>query len=175
MRQVLAEQWGTFAIAYLDDIIVYSNDWEEHLTHLGLVLECLAIYGLTVAPKKCSFGKTSLPYLGHVIGSHGNTAQETHIEAIRNALPPRNRKALRSFVGMCNWVKEYVPNSSEILAPLTDLLSTKRPFKWTADIQDKFEQAKLAFQRPQKIQRLQTEFLLGFQLPKILWKSLWEI
>ncbi|XP_033222580.1 uncharacterized protein LOC117176448 [Belonocnema kinseyi] len=153
MRQVLAEQWGSFAIAYLDDIVIYSANWEEHLTHLGLVLERLAIYGLTVAPKKCCFGKTSLPYLGHIVGTGGNTTQPVHIEAIRNAPAPRNSKALRSFIGLCNWVKEYIPNSSEILAPLTNMLSTKRPFKWTNELQEKFERAKLAFQNPQSLSR----------------------
>ena len=56
VRQVLAEKWGVFALAYLDDIIIYSSDWESHLQHLALVLERLAIYGLTISPKKCNFG-----------------------------------------------------------------------------------------------------------------------
>ncbi|XP_033213656.1 uncharacterized mitochondrial protein AtMg00860-like [Belonocnema kinseyi] len=153
MRPVLAEQWGNITIAYLDDIVIYSTDWEEHLNHLGLVLEHLVIYELTVALKKCSFGRTSLPYLGHVVGTAENTAQPVHIEAIRNAPPPRNRKALRSLIGLCNWVKEYISNSSEILAPLTDMVSTKRHFKWTNELQEKFKQAKLAFQKPQSLRR----------------------
>ena len=153
MRQVLAEQWGSFAIAYLDDIIVYSSEWGEHLQHLSLVFERLEIYGLTISPKKCRFGQTTLPYLGHVIGTNGNAAQTVHIEAIRDFKSPRTRKELRSFLGICNWVKEYVPNSSEVLLPLTDLLSPKRPYKWTTETQEKFEVAKLAFQNPTSLSR----------------------
>ncbi|XP_033218334.1 uncharacterized protein LOC117173800 [Belonocnema kinseyi] len=153
MRQVLEEQWGTFAIAYLDDIIVYSRDWDEHLLHLALVFERLSIYGLTAAPQKCSFGQTTLPYLGHMISTDGNSAQTTHIQAICNASPPRTRKEMRSFLGVCNWVKEYVPNSSVILAPLSDLLSTKRPYKMTPEKLQHFEAAKLAFQNPRTLSR----------------------
>ena len=114
MRHVLAEQWGTFAIAYLDDIIIFSDDWRDQLRHIALVFERLAIYGLTVSPQKCSFGRTTLPYLGHVVSADGNSAQPRNIEAIKSAKPPRTRKELQSFVGICNWVKEYIQNSSEV-------------------------------------------------------------
>ena len=108
MRQVLAEQWGIFAIAYLDDIIVYSPTYEEHLLHLALVFERLSIYGLTASTKKCSFGQTTLPYLGHVVGISGNSAQPIHIEAIKNASPPRTCKEMRSFlVFVTGWKNTY--------------------------------------------------------------------
>ena len=133
MLHVLAEKWGTFAIAYLDDIIIFSDDWRDHLRHIALDLERLAIYGLTVSPQKCSFGWTTLHYLGHVVSAAGNSAQPRHIEAIKSAKPPRTRKELQSFIGICNWVKEYIRNSSEVLAPLTDLLSPKHPYKMTPE------------------------------------------
>ena len=99
MRHVLAEQWGVFVFAYLDDIIIYSRDWEEHLVHISLVLERLDIYGLTVSPTKCHFGRTSLPYLGHWISADGNSAQSEHIEAIRTATFPRTRRERKIFPG----------------------------------------------------------------------------
>ena len=100
MRYVLAEQWGTFKIAYLDDIIIFSDDWRDYLWHTALVFERLAIYGLTVSPQKCSFGRTNVPYLGHVVSADGNSAQPRHIEAIKSAKPPRTRKELQSFIGI---------------------------------------------------------------------------
>lgn len=141
MRQFLAEQWGIHAIAYLDDIVVYSRDWEEHLLHLALVFERLSIYGLTVAPKKCSFEQTTLPYLDHIISTEGKSAQTGHIEAIKNATPPCTRKEMHSFLGICNWVEEYIQNSCLILAPLSDMLSIKRPYKMTPENLAHFEAA----------------------------------
>ena len=102
MRHVLAEQWGRFVIAYLNGIIVYLQTWEEHLLHLSLVLERLEIYGMTCSPTKCSFGQTSLPYLGHIINETGNSSQPKHLDAILNAEQPRTRKALRSLIGTRN-------------------------------------------------------------------------
>ena len=103
---------------------------------------------MIISPKKYNFGPVSLPFLGHVIGTHGNTAQAIHIEAIRNAVMPRTRSDMRSFLGICNWLKEYIPNSSEVLAPLTDMLSPKRAHKVTPVLVQHFEAAKLAFQEP---------------------------
>ena len=148
MCYVIEEQWGIFVFAYLDDIIVYARDWEEHLVHISLVLERLDIYGLTVSPTKCHFGYTSLPYLGHWISADGNSAQPEHIEAIRTATFPGTRREMQSFIGTCNWVKEYNPNSSHVLVPLTDLLSPKRPYKISPEKLHAFEAVKVAFTNP---------------------------
>lgn len=153
MRHVLAEQWGVHAITDLNDIIVYSRDWGEHLLHLALVFERLSIYGLTIAPAKCSFGQTTLPYLGHIISTEGNSAQIGYIEVIKNTAPPRTRDEMRSILGVCNCVQEYMLNSSIILAPLSDMLSTKRPYKMTPKNLKHFEAAKVALQQPVTLSR----------------------
>ena len=153
MRHVLAGHWGRFCIAYLDDIIVYSESWDDHIHHVGLVLERLRTYGLTCSPEKCRFGEDTLPYLGHVVTSDGNQPQPRHVQAIQDAEPPKNRKALSSFLGVCNWLMEYIPRYSELTAPLTDLLSMKRPYKWTPEIQMAFEKLKDAFRSPTPLSR----------------------
>lgn len=153
MRQVLASFWGEFCMAYLDDIIIFSHSWEEHLVHLAKVLERIQIFGLTCSPAKCRFGQTSLPYLGHVVTANGNEAQPKHIEAIQKASPPRNRKQLASFLGTCNWLMEYVHQYSELTAPLTNLLSVKRPYKWTEVHQKAFEKVQEAFKEPPALSR----------------------
>lgn len=153
MRHVLADYWGKFAIAYLDDIIVYSEDWKQHLLHLALIFERLQIYGLTCSPQKCQFGQTSLPYLGHVVTSEGNHPQPKHLQAILDAEPPRTRKGLRSLLGAMNWLHEYVPHYSEITAAMTDLLSPKRPYKWNQEAQKALEDAKEAFRHHELLSR----------------------
>ena len=153
MRHVLAEQWGNFAIAYLDDVIIYSDTWESHLLHLSLVMERLGIYGLTCSPTKCNFGQTSLDYLGHIITDKGNLPQPKHLDAILNAEPPRTRKALQSLIGTMNWLHEYVPKYSELTAPITNLLSPKRPYRWTPEAQKALEATKAAFRNHQPLSR----------------------
>ena len=153
MRHVLADHWGEFAIAYLDDIIVYSKNWQQHLLHLGLVFERLSIYGLTCSPHKCQFGQTSLDYLGHVVTSEGNQPQPKHLQAILDAEPPRTRKGLRSLLGTMNWLHEYIPHYSEIIASITDLLSPKRPYKWNKGAQEALETAKEAFRKHEPLSR----------------------
>ena len=114
MREVLGPYWREFAIAYLDDIIVYSANAQENLLHLSLVFEKLDFYGLTCSPKKCFFGRTSLHYLGHVVTADGNHLQPEHIRVIQEAQPPRTRNQRRSFLGTCGWLREYVPRFAEV-------------------------------------------------------------
>lgn len=153
MREVFSSYWGKFCIAYLDDIIIFSSTWEDHLLQLSLVLERLQIYGLTCSPSKCKFGQNKFPYLGHTVTSEGNQAKPCHVEAIQVAQPPRNRKQLSSFLGTCNWLMEYVPNYSLLTCRLTDLLSPKKPYKWTAVHQEAFEAIKRAFKNPAPLSR----------------------
>ncbi|XP_033228813.1 uncharacterized protein LOC117180422 [Belonocnema kinseyi] len=107
--------------------------------------------------------QTTLPYLGHMVSTEGNSAQTGHVEAIRSAAPPRTRKEMRSFLGICNWVKEYITNSSIILAPLSDMLSTKRPYKMTPENRQHFENAKAAFQKPITLSRPDPELRFVLQ------------
>lgn len=79
MRHVMAGYWGDSSIAYLDDIIIYSDTWEDHPRHIALVLERLHAPGLTCSLQKCQFGQSSLPYLGHVVTSDGNHPQPRHV------------------------------------------------------------------------------------------------
>ena len=115
MREVLGTYWRKFAIAYLDDIIIYSNTVEEHLVQLGLVLEKLEFYGLTCNPKKCYFGRKKLDYLGHVVTTEQNQPQPEHVSAILEASPPKNRKELRKFLGICGWLANTYHGSQKLL------------------------------------------------------------
>ncbi len=91
MARVLAGHLGWFTHVYLDDIIVFSKDYTEHLGHLRLIFERLHEYGLRCAVEKCRFGVTELPYLGHVIGRDCNRPQEHHLEQVKTASPPATR------------------------------------------------------------------------------------
>ena len=153
MREVLGTYWRKFAIAYLDDIIIYSNTVEEHLVQLSLVLEKLEFYGLTCNQKKCYFGKKKLDYLGHVVTTEGNQPQPEHVRAILEASPPKNRKELRKFLGICGWLREYVPRFAETAADLTDLLNTNKKYQWSLTSQTAFEKIKQLMNQPLTLDR----------------------
>jgi hypothetical protein len=138
-QEVFSGHLRKFAMVYLDDIIIYSQSHDEHLKHLRLVLERLQIHGLCCAPQKCHLGAKKINYLGHVVTDQGNYPQEHHLRPIQNAAPPKDRRSLRSFLGLCNWLRDYVPNFADLAYQLTDLLAQKKPYRWGTPEQEAFE------------------------------------
>lgn len=108
-QEVLVGYIRKFAMVYLDDVIVYSDTWEDHLRHLSLVFERLRQHHLTCAPEKCEFGASKIEYLGHIITSEGNIPQPQHLGDLHAMPPPQTRKQLRRFLGLCNWIRDYIP------------------------------------------------------------------
>ncbi|GFT70891.1 retrovirus-related Pol polyprotein from transposon opus [Trichonephila clavipes] len=91
-----------FSRAYIDDIAIFSKNWEEHLLHLDTILTKLSELNFTVNLKKCVFGKAQIKYLGHIIGS-GKHEPDPEKTAVINNLPvPKTKKELRSVLGLCN-------------------------------------------------------------------------
>ena len=147
-QEVLSGYINEFVRSYLDDFVIYSSSWDEHLAHLSKVFERLRIYKLTCSVKKCFFGKQNLEFLGHEITSEGNRAKPETIRAIQNFPVPQNRKDLRGFLGTCEWLREYIANFTQIALPLTALLSSKQAFVWTSESQRAFENMKRVFNAP---------------------------
>ncbi|GFU02676.1 hypothetical protein TNCV_535061 [Trichonephila clavipes] len=115
-----------FSRAYIDDIAIFSKNWEEHLLHLDTILTKLSELNFTVNLKKCAFGKAQIKYLGHIIGS-GKHEPDPEKTAVINNLPvPKTKKELRSVLGLCNYYRECIPKYSELVYPLTD--SPKREY-----------------------------------------------
>lgn len=142
-----------FVIVYLDDIIIYSKTKDEHLKHLNLVFERLQMHNLKVSGKKCQLLTTELDYLGHHIRGDVVEPQNKHKIDIKNFAIPNSKKQVQSFIGLCNWLREYIPNLAELAAPLTDLLKNKRNFKW-GEIETKaFNNIKLAIENCHPLHR----------------------
>ena len=101
-QEILTSYFGIFCIVCLDDIIVYSQNVNEHRHHLELVLERLRIDKLAASLEKCQFGQKCLEYLGHIVTIDDNEANPDYIRAIIEAPEPRTKKQLQSFLGTCN-------------------------------------------------------------------------
>ncbi|XP_063243867.1 uncharacterized protein LOC134543044 [Bacillus rossius redtenbacheri] len=157
MTRVLGGYLGQFALAYLDDVIVFSETWEDHCRHLALVLERLATHHLTANPAKCHLGTEEVEFLGHRVNVEGSQPQTGHLQKIATAEAPRTRKQLQRFIGLINWLRVYIPDFSRVIAPLTDLLSPQRHYHWGSDAQRAFEEVKSAFTRCHTLARIDPE------------------
>lgn len=110
-----------YAGPYLDDIVIYSNTWEEHLSHLYRVVHSLGSHQFTINPAKSTLAAQTVEYLGFLLGEGVIWPQDNKVTAIR-ALPfPRSRKDLRAFLGLLGYYRRFIPSFSQKAAPLTDL------------------------------------------------------
>ena len=131
LMSVVLNGCHAFAIAYLDDILIFSTSFEEHLMHLNTIFDRLRYHGLKLKLKKCSFLQTETNYLGFVIDENGIKPDQKKVEAIRALPAPTCVKEVRSFVGMCSYYRRFIPNFSQIAEPIIDLTKKYAHYKWT--------------------------------------------
>ncbi len=134
--------WGCRGEAYLDDIVVHSATWDEHINQLKQVFQRLAEANLTVNLAKCDFAKATVIYLGKIVGGGMVKPVNAEIEAIKLFPVPSTRRELQRFLGMAGYYRSFCKNFSSVVAPLTDLLSPKTAFKWSLECQHAFESLK---------------------------------
>lgn len=123
---------------YLDDLLVVSNNFDEHLSHLLEVASHLRKSGLTINVKKSSFALNKVKYLGYVVGNGTLQVDEDKVSAINEIPPPKSIKQVRRFLGMTGWYRRFIQDYSAITYPLTELLSKRKTFVWTDVAQEAF-------------------------------------
>jgi hypothetical protein len=138
LRLALGEGNETFVLAYVDDILVYSKTFTEHVRHLDIVVKKLTQAGFTLNADKCKFCIKEIKFLGHVISQAGVAADPTRINAILNYPRPRNQKQLRQFLGTCNFHNRFILKYSEYVAPLLSLLKKGTKWTWTPEKEQAF-------------------------------------
>ena len=121
-----------FTVAYLDDIIIHTDTWENHLNHMEIVFDKLREAGLKVKERKCTFGSGSCIYLEHIVGNGLVQPMECKVEAVKTFKQPKTKKDFRSFLGLCGYYRKFIPNFSSITTPLSDLTKKSMPkqVKW---------------------------------------------
>lgn len=142
MERVLEGLARKQCLVYLDDTLVVSSTWEEHLQNLHLVFERLRKAGLCLKPKKCSFAQREVTYLGHVISKSGISVDSSKVEKIQNYPIPKSLKTLRQFLGIASYYRRFTPQFSKIAEPLYALIRKNTPFVWTSACEKAFERLK---------------------------------
>lgn len=131
-----------FTENYIDDILIFSQSFEEHIDHIEKVLKAIIKEGFRLKFKKCTFAATSVKYLGHIIGNNTVKPLRDNIISIRNFPTPKTQKNIRQFLGKINFYHEYIPNSSILLDPLHRLLRKDTKFIWSEECEKSFSNIK---------------------------------
>ena len=137
-----------FVYHYLDDVVVYSENFEEHLVHVKTVFDRLRSAGLTVKPEKVVFATQEIAFLGHIISSAGVKIDPERTRSIRDFPPPRDVKGISRFLGMINFYHKFIPNLADVSAPLNSLRRKDVKFSWGEAQQNAFELLKQAIAQP---------------------------
>ena len=128
------------AFAYLDDIIIVTETFEEHLYWLSKVVRKIRDANLKINAGKCEFCCSQVRYLGFLVNESGLQVDPEKTAPILEYLTPRSVKELRRFLGIASWYRRFIPNYATLSAPLTLLLKKNERWRWTGDQFMDFEQ-----------------------------------
>ncbi|GFT43039.1 retrovirus-related Pol polyprotein from transposon 297 [Trichonephila clavipes] len=135
---------GRFVSVYMDDVIITSPSFNEHLDHLNQVFTLLRDAGLTLNKDKCHFARDKLKYLGLVISKEGIETDNSKVKAITEMKPPKNSKEVSKVLGMAGWYQKFIPKYADICEPLYRLKKKGAKFNWSTEAQDSFDKIKRA-------------------------------
>ena len=121
----------SFAIIYLDDIIVFSRIAEEHLSHIKQVFEKLRNAHLLIKLSKCHFFTKEIQYLRHILSTKGIRPLSSKTQAINNMHPPKTTKQVHAILGLIGYYRKFMRNFAKMAKPLTLLPHQKAKFEWT--------------------------------------------
>lgn len=144
MNSVFAPYMRKFVLVFMDDILVYSSSWSEHLRHLELVFQVLQHHHLFAKLSKCSFAAPTLEYLGHIISKDGVATDPAKTECMAKWPTPSNVTELRGFLGLTGYYRKFVHHYGILAKPLTKLLQKNVKFCWTPEVQNAFVALKTA-------------------------------
>lgn len=130
---------------FVDDILIHTAKWEDHVRVIKEVLGKLQSAGLTVRPSKCELGQFEVEYLGHKVGGGEMSPVADKVASITDMQVPTTKKQVRSFLGMVGYYRQYIPNYASIATPLTNLTKKLSPNKivWEESHQESFDKLKM--------------------------------
>jgi hypothetical protein len=145
MNDIFNDMLDVNVVIYLDDILIYSDNPEEHRIHVCEVLRRLRAHGLFAKADKCEFSKTSVEYLGYILSPDGLSMDKNKVQTILDWPEPRKIKDVQSFLGFANFYRRFIRNYSDLTVPLTRLTRKNIPWNFDTKARDAFESLKKAF------------------------------
>jgi hypothetical protein len=141
MTQILRPFIDKFVVVYFDDILIFSQNLEEHVNHLTQVLHTLRFESFFINLKKCSFAQSSVLFLGFIVSAEGISADPAKVRAILEWPTPNNIHEVRSFHGLASFYRRFIKGFSGIMAPITEC-TKKGAFLWTTAAAKAFQKIK---------------------------------
>jgi predicted aspartyl protease/transposase InsO family protein len=139
MEKVFRDLIGEKVFVYLDDILVVSKSWDEHVSLLDRVFTMLFQSGLKINWDKCRFARPYVNYLGYIAGQGHLQVDPDKVKSVAEFPVPSSQRNVRSFLGMCSWYRRFIPDFAGLTAPLNDLLKVRIKFEWKEDHQRAFD------------------------------------
>jgi hypothetical protein len=144
MDKMLVGITNKFLLCYMDDTLTFTKtSWEDHLDHLQQFFNRLRKANVLLKGSKCQFGVTSIDFLGQIVSNQGIRPDPKKITKIQNAPQPKTISELRTFLGMVNYYRKFIPNMSDICEPLNQLLrGSATKLSWTSQASASFQKCK---------------------------------
>lgn len=142
MTNVLSSTLGVNCLMYMDDIIIFGATLQNHNENLKKVLKKLRDNGLKLQSEKCAILRKECLFLGHRVNKEGIFPDESKFEAVKNFPRPKNRKQVRSFLGLTGYYRKFIKDYGKIAGPLNKLTSTNVDFSWGDQQEIAFEKLK---------------------------------
>ncbi|KAG6612102.1 uncharacterized protein IUM83_15004 [Phytophthora cinnamomi] len=148
MENVLIDlKWRT-CLVYLDDCVVFSEDFPTHLMRVKQVLERFRSAGFKLKMKKCKWGRDQVAFLGHIVTPSGTLPNPEKVKAVMNVQRPHDLHTVRAFLGPTSYFRRYIPGYAAISAPIERLKAKGVPFAWNDDCESAFMQLKRKLMEP---------------------------
>jgi hypothetical protein len=145
INNVLRKYLDHFVVVYLDDILVYSKTYDDHVRDVRKVLQALADAKMKIKPEKTEFHKTEVKFLGYIVSREGLKMDQKKIEAVTSWPKPGTVREVQSFLGFANFYRQFIQDYSKIAAPLSELTKKDKEFVWSAEAEEAFQELKTRF------------------------------
>ena len=142
MERVLSGLSWVKCLVFLDDIICFSKDFDQHIQNLKEIFHRLKNANLKLSPKKCVLMQTEVQFLGHIVSEKGVSTDPSKVKAIQEWPVPKNVRDIRSFIGICSYYRRFVKDFAKVAKPLHRLTEKNAHFAWTSECQESFQKLK---------------------------------
>jgi hypothetical protein len=132
------QELNKFVVVFIDDILIYSKNPEDHAKHLHVILQRLRDHHLYAKFSKCEFWLETVKFPGHTISSDGISVDPSKVKEVMDWKPPTSVHQIRSFLGLVGYYHRFIPDFSKIAKPMTEQLKKGVKFSWDQKCKDAF-------------------------------------